>query len=89
MRPQRLCGVELPRQFGLGQRRVDFVMADLMDQDARAFRAALQFRDQVMLRLPDIRRDRAQAERTDRIAHFGRENDIFCPASASAGPVQA
>lgn len=69
---------------------MDFVVANLVDQHTRAFRAAFQAWDQVVFRLPYIRRDGAKAEGAGRISHFlARENDIFCPASASEGPVQA
>ncbi len=90
MGAQRLNRVELPRQFGLGQRCVDLVVTDLVEQNARTLRAAFQTRDQVVFRLPHIRRDGAAAKGADRICHFlARENDIFCPAKASIGPVQA
>lgn len=90
MGAQRLNRIELPRQFGLGQRCVNLVVTDLVEQNARPLRAAFQSRDQVVFRLPHILRNRAEAKGADRISHFlAREKDIFCPASASEGPVQA
>ena len=50
-------------QLGLGERRVDFLMADVMDQDCRATFPALQLGDEVMLASRDARRDRAEAKR--------------------------
>lgn len=77
-------------KFRLSQRSMDFVMADLMDKDRRAVPATLQLRDQVMLRLLRLRRNRAQAKRADRISHDrGRVKTIFWPTSSSRGPIQA
>ncbi len=90
MRPQGPGRVEPPRQLRLDQRGVDLIVADLVDQFARNLGVALQLGGQLMFGLYDIRQDRSKAKGTDRIDHFlARENDIFCPASASDGPVQA
>ena len=71
MRAELLGRVPLPRQLGLGEDRVDFVVADLMDQDRRAVRAALHLGDEVMDALARMGRDGAQAERADGIAGGG------------------
>ena len=36
-------------QFGLGERRVDFAVADLVKKNGRAALASAQFRDQVVV----------------------------------------
>ena len=78
MRAQRIDRGVVAGKLRLGQGRVDFIVANLMDQHARPLGAAFQLGDQMMFRLPDAWRDRPEAERADRIvAHLGRENDIF------------
>ena len=66
MAAQRLGRVEMPGEFSFGQGGVDFLVADVMQQDGRAAFAALEFGDQVMGRLRHVGRDRAQAKRADR-----------------------
>ena len=71
MRPERFGRVELPRQFGLGQSGVDFIVTDLVQTDGRTAFAALELRDQVVKRLPGLGRDRAEAQGADRVIRHG------------------
>jgi len=52
-------------QFGLGRAGVNFVMADLVDEDCWAAFAAPEFRHKVVPTLWRVRRDWAFAERAD------------------------
>ena len=63
MGAQRLGRVVVARQLGLAERRVNFIMANLMHQNDRPALAALQLGRQVMQALLGIRRDRAMADR--------------------------
>ena len=69
MRTQSFRCVEFFRQFSFAQRRVDFVVADLMDEACRPTFSASKFWHQMMLALLGFRGDRAQAKGTNRIAH--------------------
>lgn len=68
MRPQRVHRVIAPRQVRLAQRRVDFPVALVVQENRRPALAAFQLRYQVVLALGDIRRDPTSAKRADRIA---------------------
>ena len=46
------------------------VVADLMKQNSRPLRPSFKLRNEVMFRLPDPGRDRAEAKRADRIRHL-------------------
>ena len=70
MSAERLDRGVVPRQFGFGQRGVDFIVAYLMDKDRRAAPAALQLWDQVMPRLFRLRRNVAKAKRANRRSQF-------------------
>ena len=54
-------------KLGLAQRCMNLVMADLMQEDGRTVFAALEAGDQVMVALAGVRRDRAAAERANRV----------------------
>ena len=70
MSPKRFNRVEIARQFGLCQRRMDFVVADLVQQNCRPTLAAAQFRDKMMMALAHIRWDGTATERAlGRIGH--------------------
>ena len=71
MGTELLGRVPFPRQLGLGEDRVDLVVADLVDEDRGAVGAALHLRDEVVDALPRGRRYRTQAERTEGIAGGG------------------
>ena len=71
-RQMRMCAkrfgrVVVTRQLGLGQRGVDFIVANLMDQNRWPAFATFQLWDQVMMALLDTRRDRALAQWADRV----------------------
>lgn len=70
MRTQCLDGLKLTRQLGLGQRRVNLVVAELMHKNHRTALSAPELRYEVMKALPGVGRYRAPAERADRVAHF-------------------
>ena len=57
-----------PMHFGLGQGRVDLLMANVMHQDRWPTLAALQLGDQVMLALLHARRNGPQTQRADRVS---------------------
>lgn len=87
MRAQRFRRREIPRKLRFGQNRMDFVVADLMDQDALALSAALQLGHEMMDGLLRLGRDRTQAERTDGIVHAAnhRPRRWECEARFSTG----
>ncbi|EAQ12690.1 hypothetical protein RB2654_15430 [Rhodobacterales bacterium HTCC2654] len=72
MGEQRLGRVVDTGKLGLGQGRVDFLVADVVEQHRLAAFAAFQARDQVMARLRNAFGDRAGADRADRVACVGR-----------------
>ncbi len=59
---------EVAGELGLAQRRVDLLVAEVMEEDGGASLAALGARDQVVEALGHARRDRAQAQRADGLA---------------------
>ncbi len=59
-------------EFGFGQRRVDFPVAELVEEDGRPPLPALQPRDQVVQRAAPGR-DRAAAERAGGRGVLGHE----------------
>lgn len=63
--------VKVAGQLGLGQGGVDFVVADLMQQDGRAALAAFEFGDKMVQALLCEGRDRTFAQGADRIIHRG------------------
>ena len=69
MGAQRVDGVVVPGKLGLGERGVDFVVADLVEKDCRPALAATEFRDKVVEALARIGRNGALAERADGIVH--------------------
>jgi hypothetical protein len=71
-------------QFGLGKAGMNLLVAYVVQQDGRSAPATLQARNQVVLTLRNIRRDRAQAQRTDRVAVFGHA--CFACASLALVP---
>lgn len=72
MGAQRLDGVVIAGQFGLGKGRVDLVVADLVKKHGRAALAAPELGRQVMQALLRALRDRALAERADgQVFHAG------------------
>ncbi len=66
MGAQGLDRVKRARQFGFGQRRVHFLVADLMQQDSRSALASFEFWDQMVQAAAPFR-DRAVTQRADRI----------------------
>lgn len=69
MRAQRRNRAIVPRQFGLGKDRVDFAVANLVEQNHRTAFAAFQLWDQVVQALLGPGRNRAQTQRAYRIIH--------------------
>lgn len=67
MRAQRLDRVEIAGKLRLGHRGVNFVMADLMQQNRWAALSAAQSRDQVVQALFCVRWNRPFAQRANRI----------------------
>ena len=61
MCPQSLGRVKIARQFRFGQSRMDFTVADLVQQNGRTSLATFQLGDQVMHALPCFGRDLAVA----------------------------
>ena len=55
-------------EFGLGKGRVDFVVANLVQESRLTALPAAELRDEVMDALADVRRDGAAAERAHGIA---------------------
>jgi len=78
---QRFDGAEALGQFALAQAGVDFLVADVVQQNRLAPFAAAQAGDEVMQALRDMGRDRPVAERADRIVVQGCRSR--CNASAS------
>lgn len=78
MTPKRLGRRIAPRKLGLGQGRVDFLVADVVQENRLPALAAAQFRDQVMQALRNPRRDRATTKRTVRDI-FGQSPCLFRP----------
>lgn len=62
MRPQSFGRVVVARQLRLGTRSMDFIVADLMDEDCGASLPTFQFWDQMMQRLARLGRDRPQTK---------------------------
>ena len=56
-------------QFGLGERGMNFLMADVVQQHRRPALSPFQLRDQVMKALWNTRWDRAVAKGADGIGH--------------------
>lgn len=73
MGAQGFDGGVAARQFGLGQGGMDFIMADLVQQNDRPTLAAAQLRRQVMEALLGLRRDRALTERAEGQIVHGRQ----------------
>lgn len=69
MRFERFNRAVIPRQFRLGQSRMYFVVANLMQQNDGTTFASAQFRDQVVKALTHVRRDGPVAKWADGIAH--------------------
>lgn len=67
VRSQRVDCVEVARKLGFGECRVDFPMADVVQQNCWPSLATFQFGDEVVQALLHIRRDRAIAEGTNRV----------------------
>lgn len=65
MRTQRSDRAKVARQLGLGQRGMDFVVADLVQQDGGTALAALKFRHKVMQALPRARQNAPATKRAD------------------------
>ncbi len=65
MAPQCVDIVVGPRKLGLGQRRMDLVVANLMQQHGRPTFPSAQLGYQMVQALFGVRRDRALAERAD------------------------
>ena len=61
--------IVVPRQFRLGQRDMDLIVANLMKQHDRATLSSFQLRGQMVQALPRIRRDGALTQRANRIVH--------------------
>lgn len=72
MGSQRLDRVVAPGEVGLGQGRVDFLVADVMQKDGRPALSAAQPWRQVMQALRHVRRNRAPAQGTDRVVFHDR-----------------
>ncbi|PWK59859.1 hypothetical protein C7455_106147 [Roseicyclus mahoneyensis] len=72
MGAQSIGGGVASGQFRLGQGGVDFIVADLVQQNRGPALAAAQFGDQVMQALLGAGRDRAQAQGADgQVGHGG------------------
>lgn len=56
-------------QFGFGQRRMNFIVADLVEQHGRSAFATAQFRHEVVQALLGVQWDRARAQGADGVAH--------------------
>lgn len=67
MGAQRLDARIVARQFGLGERGMNLVVTDLVQQHDRTALAPLEARHEVVKALAHHRRDRAQAERAYRV----------------------
>lgn len=61
MGAQNFHRVVMARKFGFAERCVNFLVADMMQQNHRPALAPAQFRDQMVQALRDVRRDRALA----------------------------
>ena len=75
MRTQGLDRVETACQFGFGQGGVHLFVADLMQQNGRSALASFEFWDQMVQAAGPVR-DRAVAERADRIAVRHNRNTV-------------
>lgn len=69
MGAERLDRVILPRKFGFGERRMDLVMADLVEKNGGAALSAPEFGDEVMQALAHIGRNGTLTQGADWIAH--------------------
>ena len=67
MRAQGVYGVVGSGKFRFRQGGVDFTVADMVQKYCSSAFSALEFRDQVVLALLDVRWDRAAAQGTDRM----------------------
>lgn len=87
MGTKSLDGIEAAGELCLGQRGVDFGMADLMQKNGRSLRSATQAGDQMVQALRRIRRNRAIAERADwQVGHMGlRQNPVWRRAFGRQG----
>ena len=90
MRTQRFGRRIVAGQFSLGERRVDFLMADVMDQDRRSALTTLQLGYQMMLALRDAPRNGAKAKRAGgdgrhvvKVGWRGRGVELVCLSSES------
>lgn len=83
MGAQGIDGVMAARQFCFRQGGVDFVMANLMQQNDRPALAAAQLGRQVMQALFRIPRDRALTKRAKGQIVHARQR--WCPAAAGQG----
>ena len=62
---------EVAGKLGLGQRRVDLVVTDLVQPHGRPAFPATQLGREVVQALPDVRGDRSVAQGADRILGHG------------------
>ena len=69
MCPQSLGRVKIARQFRFGQSRMDFTVADLVQQNGRTSLATFQLGDQMMDTLLCLWRDRPVAKWANWIGH--------------------
>ncbi len=69
MRLERLWRGIVACQFAFGQRGVDFVVANLVQQNRWPALAAPQLRHEVVQALLGVRRNGAVAQGADRVAH--------------------
>ena len=70
MDSQGLGRVELARQLGLAERRVDLVVADLVQQHGCPLRSTFELRGEVVGRLPGVAWDGPAAKRAVRKVPF-------------------
>jgi len=71
MGAQRLDGGEGPGEFGLGEGRVDLLVADMVQEHRRPALATAQFRRQVMQALRDAGRNGPSAEGAEGVIGHG------------------
>ena len=67
---ERLYCVKVPRQFRLCQRRMDLVVANLMQQDHRSAFPTFQLGHQMVQALLGLRRNRAVTKGANRVIHL-------------------
>ena len=68
--PERLYRVILARQFRFRQRRVDLIVANLMQQDHGSAFPTFQLGHQMVQALLGLRRNRAVTKRANRVIHL-------------------